>query len=70
MPLLVKMPFVMCLVQDNIESCVENGLGSIDPELKARLCLELCSRRKFKPNVLPMFTEQGETSVLEIPDCR
>lgn len=53
----------------HIEACLESGLGGILPEMKAKLCQELCRRRKLLPEVLPIFTEVGDTSVLHLPDC-
>jgi hypothetical protein len=53
----------------NISACIPNGLGGIFPDLKSNLCEKLCAMRKLQPDVLPMFTEVGDTSVLHLPDC-
>jgi hypothetical protein len=53
----------------NISACIPNGLGAIGPDLQTSLCEKLCAMRKLQPDVLPMFTEEGETSELRLPDC-
>ena len=60
----------MCIdmVATHIDACQEGGLGAILPDMKAKLCENLCGKRKLLPNVLPLFTD-GETAVLSLPDC-
>ena len=60
----------MCLdiVSTHIESCLEDGLGSILPDMKAKICANLCRKRRLLPDVLPIFTD-CETAVLSLPDC-
>ena len=59
----------MDFLQDNITSCLDSGLGDIDADLKAMLCAELCRRRKLMPDLLPMLTGEGDTSVSGL-QCR
>eukprot|EP00960_Hanusia_phi_P001352 38208-Hanusia_phi.AAC.1 len=60
----------MCIdvVATHIEACLEFGLGSILPEMKAKICASLGRKRKLSPEILPIFTDQ-ETSILALPDC-
>ena len=60
----------MCIdmVATHIDACLEHGLGAILPEMKAKICENLCRNRRLLPNVLPIFTD-GETTVLSLPDC-
>ncbi|EKX52059.1 hypothetical protein GUITHDRAFT_133804 [Guillardia theta CCMP2712] len=52
----------------HIEACLEFGLGSILPEMKAKICELLGKKRKLSPEILPIFTDK-ETSILALPDC-
>eukprot|EP00802_Teleaulax_amphioxeia_P011994 Tamp_12032.p1 GENE.Tamp_12032~~Tamp_12032.p1 ORF type:complete len:564 (-),score=141.49 Tamp_12032:162-1763(-) len=60
----------MCIdiVATHIEACLEHGLGAILPEMKAKICENLCKKRRLLPDVLPIFTDR-ETAVLSLPDC-
>ena len=60
----------MCIdmVATHIDACLEHGLGSILPDMKAKICENLCKKRRLLPDVLPIFTDR-ETAVLSLPDC-
>ena len=60
----------MCIdiVATHIEACLEHGLGAILPDMKAKICENLCQKRRLLPDVLPIFTDR-ETAVLSLPDC-
>ena len=60
----------MCIdmVSTHIDACLEFGLGSILPEMKAKICENLCKKRRLLPDVLPIFTD-CETHTLSLPDC-
>ena len=60
----------MCIdiVSTHIEACLEHGLGSILPDMKAKICENLCKKRRLLPDVLPIFTD-CETHTLSLPDC-
>ena len=60
----------MCIdiVATHIEACLEHGLGAILPDMKAKICENLCQKRQLLPDVLHIFTDR-ETAVLSLPDC-